>query len=112
MGDRVFFGGALAGIVHAEIPAQGVAAHGPAEGLVEFGEVDGGYQGGIYRVCRVTSILQEILKMNEERGMLNDMMISLIFNPFLNKRGNKIYDKKYLGQLKRDFLKRLRLRSL
>ena len=41
VGDRFFPGGGLAGIVHAEVFAHCIAAHGPAEGLIEFGEVDG-----------------------------------------------------------------------
>ena len=50
VGDRVFLCGGLAGVVHAEVPAQAIAAHGPAEGLVEFGEVEGSCQGETYRV--------------------------------------------------------------
>ena len=69
VGDRIFFGGGLARVVQTEVPAQGVAAHGPTEGLVEFGEVDGCCQEEIYQVCRATSILQERLKMNE--GLMN-----------------------------------------
>ena len=67
VGDRVFPGGGLAGVVQAEVPAHRIAAHGPAEGLVEFGEVDGCCQGESNQVWRATSILQDNLKMNEKQ---------------------------------------------
>ena len=51
LGDRVFFGGGLARVVHAEVPAHRIAAHGPAECLVEFREVDGRSQCEIKQVC-------------------------------------------------------------
>ena len=49
--DRVCFGRGSACVVLAEVFAQGVAAHGPAEGLVEFGQVDGRSQCEIKQVC-------------------------------------------------------------
>ena len=65
VGNTVFFGGGLAGRVQAEVPAQAISAHGPAEGQVEFGEVDGRCQGETYQVYRTISILQDNLIMNE-----------------------------------------------
>ena len=70
VGDRVFLCGGLARVVQAEVPAQAIAAHGPAEGTVEFGEIDGCCQGESNRVCVGTSILQENLKMEEETVIL------------------------------------------
>ena len=43
--DRARFGKGSACVVQAEVVAQGVTAHGQTEGLVEFGQVDGGCQG-------------------------------------------------------------------
>ena len=66
VGDRVFPGGGLAGVVQAEVFAQGVVAHGPAEVPVEFGEGGGGCQRSTKQLWMETSILLVWLK--QEKG--------------------------------------------
>ena len=57
-GRQDFFGGGLTGVVHSEVPAQRIAAHRPAEGLVELGEVDGCCQYETKQGSKAISIMQ------------------------------------------------------